>query len=232
MGQYTEKGYQFSQSAPKIQEILETVIAFMRMGGTTAMSTIMEDITALNDKVEECETSAMGIVQKIEFNLLVEKWVKSEDENAKYPFSYTFDADRATIDTIPFVFFGDDSLDDAARFHISANAFTNDGTVTIKSKLKADTNLIGVCYIIGAGGSSGGGMSIPPASANTLGLVMIGNGINADNQGRISVDTAGIADEVVNKSGDKIADEVVSGAVAPDSAVDNMLDEVFGQETQ
>lgn len=148
MGQYTEKGYEFDQSAPKIQEIFTSMVTFMRIGGPTAVAKMMEDINTLDAKVLECETSAMGIIDSINFNVHKSEWVfNSEDD--KYPFSCTIASDKANINTIPFVFFSDDSLEDAGRFGISANASTGEGIVTIKSKLRADTDLTGVCYIIG-----------------------------------------------------------------------------------
>lgn len=214
MGQYTERGYEFDQSAVKIQEIFDTVLAFMKLGGLKAMGVMMQDITTLQDAVDNLQFAAMGIVETINFDMSKMDWEYHEDEEGKYPFHYTIKSEKADKYMIPFVLFSEDSLDDAARFRVSVNSYTDKGIVLVKSKLKPDTDMTGVCYIIGPGGYN----NMPVADEDTLGGVMIGDGVQADARGKLSVDT------------DSVASDVASKTQATDAAVDAMIKEVFGDE--
>lgn len=64
----------------------------------------------------------------------------------------------------------------------------------------------------GAGGSSGEGYVLPAATATRLGGVKIGEGVNVEEDGKISVDGASLLDD----------------ATATEGEVKEMLDEVFG----
>lgn len=60
MGQYTEQGYEFSQSAPRIQQILEEVLAFMRVGGHEAIGKIVIDISNMQEAITELQEQSGG----------------------------------------------------------------------------------------------------------------------------------------------------------------------------
>lgn len=178
---------------------------------------------AVGIAVKEATKDVGGIVKTIQFSMDASAW--QDSRAGKYPYFADIVDSDVTASLVPQVALDEESLDIAGSFKMCKTAQTYAGRVRLRAKKLPTQTVNGTLYLIGkATGSGGGGApyELPPATESTLGGVIIGPGVKVDANGKVSVDTTGLADEVTTK--------VVEEATAPDADVETMLDEVFGPD--
>lgn len=174
--------------------------------------------------VKEATKDVGGIVKTIYFSIAPTDW--RDAGSGTYPMYADITNEDIAKSQVPQVVFDEDSLDIAAAARVckAQNSYT--GYVRIKAKAAAAAEISGVLYMIGkATGSGGGGgeYDLPTATRTRLGGVMIGDGLNYKADGTTYVDKDAVAEDVTPK--------VMEDASASDESVDDMIHDVFGNET-
>ena len=178
---------------------------------------------AVGDAVTDATKDIGGITKTLLFTVEAATW--QDGREGAYPYFADIVDDQITASVVPSVILDEESLDAAASMRMCNTARSFAGRVRLRAKRLPATSISGTLYLIGkATGSGGGGgeYELPPATESTLGGVIIGPGVKVDANGKVSVDTTDLAESVAPK--------VIEEAAAPDKDVDDMLDEVFGEE--
>lgn len=160
----------------------------------------------------------------ISLTIPADGWAEVEDAADSY--KYFIDVSDSSIyaEHIPFVTLEKGSIAVAAACGLCPTVETpEDGVLRFYAEEIPEADMSASCVLlkIGGEGSSGTGTGsyvLPVASAETLGGVMIGDGVNVDEDGTISVDA------------NAVAESVVENAAADDEAVDELLDSIYGEE--
>lgn len=167
-----------------------------------------------------------GIAKERPFTVKPVDWQEGE---GTYPFYADIVDEDVTEEYRPDVILDELSADIATYYQVSSSAKSYTGYVRIRSKTKPAQEISGTLYLLGKGGSGGGGSYVlPPATANRLGGVKIGDGMNVEPDGTASVDTEGIAEGIT----EPVAKKVVEESSATDEQVDSMIETVFGEDAE
>ena len=136
----------------------------------------------------------------------------------------------------------------AALAGMCVTATAYGGYVRLKCVVRPESAIEASCNLLVRGEIGSGGTSVidlPPASATTLGGVIVeeGSGLRVDGEGRISVDVASdeeVSDAIDETLGDGASDSVTSPGdnteapsnieVAGDNEVSDMIDDIFGNK--
>lgn len=162
-----------------------------------------------------------GIAKEIPFTIKPADWRTGD---GTYPIYADITDSEITEEHRPDAVLDEESTEIASAYQLSAAARSYNGYVRLRAKTAPEQEISGILYLIGKGGGGGGSYVLPVATATRLGGVMIGQGVTVDANGKISLDPADIADSVTPK--------VIEEAAAPDRDVDDMLDEVFGDDEE
>ena len=167
-------------------------------------------ILILSDKVEVSVTASPGIVthddltrlmdegvigiSRREITVPAEGWTESGETDERFTsYPYICDIADSTIRErmTPIITFHPDDLDAANAANVCATARTFNGKVRLFSKNIPTVDLAATLALVGGSGyigPGGGGGELTPATRYSLGGVIIGENINVDADGRISVD--------------------------------------------
>ena len=152
-------------------------------------------------------------------------WIKDPTETTDYKYYSDYSSDQITSDTVPIMTFDKASIDIAATAGVCTMAETLDKKLRIYSKSIPTNNISGSLSLFGVAsgtpGSGGGTLSLPKATASTLGAIKLGRGLSAEDDGTVNVD---IDDEVIDAELENKVDKT-------GSFVNEMLDEVYGKQT-
>lgn len=133
-----------------------------------------------------------GIGKSIEFSVAVNDWKEDSAKTNGYGFYYDLADTYITKKVMPSVVIAENSLETAAHAGVCATANSYAGYVRLKSVVRPETAIDGVCHLFGSG-ASGSGTAItdlPVATASTLGAIMVGAGLTINEDGVLSVSYA------------------------------------------
>ncbi len=208
----------------------------------------------LNEAVEKAckemiDTMATGGIKKtIEFTMAPEDWQEDPEQVNGYGFFYDLKDGDITKSMVPDVTIAEGSLYVAALAGMCVTATAYGGYVRLKCVVRPESAIEASCNLLVRGEIGSGGTSVidlPPASATTLGGVIVeeGSGLRVDGEGRISVDVASdeeVSDAIDETLGDGASDSVTSPGdnteapsnieVAGDNEVSDMIDDIFGNK--
>ena len=229
LGDYIQPVRAYSEvTAPDVRNYPLTIIVSSDIEVTVSAAGGLVTYDELNDAVDtavkEATKDVGGIVKTIYFSIAPTDW--RDAGSGTYPMYADITNEDIAKSQVPQVVFDEDSLDIAAAARVckAQNSYT--GYVRIKAKAAAAAEISGVLYMIGkATGSGGGGgeYDLPTATRTRLGGVMIGDGLNYKADGTTYVDKDAVAEDVTPK--------VMEDASASDESVDDMIHDVFGNET-
>jgi len=151
-----------------------------------------------------------GIKKTIELTITPDDW--NEDAASKgYPFVYDIVDAEISADAVPMVTVDEDSELTAAFAGMASSATSYDGYVRLKCAELPDDDITLSCTIMAKAtvGTLPNGVSttLKPATSTDLGGVIVGDGLNIDEDGRLSV----------NKATDKEVDDKIDDIFNPDS---------------
>ena len=200
-------------------------------------STALESAKSYTDE-KVAEALNVGTVYVIDASIESTDWL--EDENGFY---YEIADENITSNMMPVVTLAAESLRTAYNAGMYQTAESFDGYVRITTVERPSDTITLTCglYVQGNVVISGGDTYVlPPATANTLGGVKIGEGVNVTSDGTISINGNTVSEDVVTNYGDQIAnniannyaDQIVNAAISSDQETEEMLDDVYGDDDE
>ena len=200
-------------------------------------STALESAKSYTDE-KVAEALNVGTVYVIDASIESTDWL--EDENGFY---YEIEDENITSNMMPVVTLAAESLRTAYNAGMYQTAESFDGYVKITTVERPSDTITLTCglYVQGNVVISGGDTYVlPPATANTLGGVKIGEGVNVTSDGTISINGNTVSEDVINNYGDQIAnniannyaDQIVNAAISSDQETEEMLDDVYGDDDE
>lgn len=200
-------------------------------------STALESAKSYTDE-KVAEALNVGTVYVIDASIESTDWI--EGENGFY---YEIEDENITSNMMPVVTLSADSLRTAYSAGMYQTAESFDGYVRITTVERPNDTISLTCglYVQGNVVISGGDTYVlPPATANTLGGVKIGEGVNVTSDGTISINGNTVSEDVINNYGDEIAnniannyaDQIVNAAISSDQETEEMLDDVYGDDDE
>ena len=208
----------------------------------------------LNEAVEAaCKTlidsmATGGIKKTVEFTMAPDDWQEDAAATNGYGFYYDLTDSDITKNMVPDVTIAEDSLLVAALAGMCVTATTYAGYVRLKCVVRPENDISASCNLLVRGEAGTGGTSIiglPPASATTLGGVIVeeGSGLKIDEDGRLSVDVATddeVSDAIDDTLGEGASDSDTPSEeepttpgnmeVATDNEVSDVITDIFGEE--
>ena len=182
------------------------------------------------------EALNVGTVYVVDATIESTDWV--EDANGFY---FNIEDENISENMMPVVTLSADSLRTAFLAGMYQTAETFDGYVKITTVERPADTITLTCglYVQGNVVISGGNTYVlPPATADTLGGVKIGEGVNVTSDGTISINSSEVANEVIVNNSEEIAnniannyaDQIVNAAISSDQETEDMLDDVYGDD--
>lgn len=195
--------------------------ALQRLGEAEAAAQAAQSTAAQVQQAIENGDVGGGAAVLVQLVLAQDGWAPNEagTDGAQPLWAYRYDAavEGVTAEMAPVVSLWPGSMDAARRAEVCGCVESLDGALRFLARRApdADLNATAACFVQGgAGAGAGGGSAVQVIASKTrLGSVIVGDGVDVDAAGRISVDGASI-----------LGDESI---LATDAEMDEVLKEAF-----
>lgn len=177
---------------------------------TVLMHIVMTNSDALTFTLDPTVDTASAV--RADFTIPKEAW---QSTDGTYPYRADATCGEATAMHTPIAALDKTCLAAAGACELCPTVETVSGALRFWAMKAPDAELSGSVLLVGQGGGSnsgGGSCTLPTATASRLGGVKIGDGVNVEEDGMISVD----------------GESLLENATTTEEEVEDMLDEVFG----
>jgi len=169
---------------------------------TVKNTTFDEHTSALQDQITALAARKTAFIASVDLVIPTTGWVADTDTNEVYALCVDMASEIIKEDMIPILTIHPSGDEIARECDMSTAARTIDGALRVYAQKAPAENINCSLTLLAVGGSTGGNGEggtyvLPTATATRLGGVKIGDGIDANSDGTISVDSNAVAEKVI-----------------------------------